>query len=77
MLGPAQPGKKVIIGSIIDDWMVIFLIKGAREENLRSISLEICHQERINDKDLEGTDGVNSNWAINTTSRSTFKQFSS
>lgn len=57
MVGIVQPGQKVIFRSIVDDWMVIFPLKGVGGENLRSISLKIYGQKHINDKDLEGIYG--------------------
>ena len=49
--------QKVTVGSVVDDWMVIFLLNGVGGEHLRSISLEICNQNCINDRDLEETNG--------------------
>lgn len=57
--------------------MVIFPLKGARGEHLRSIYLKIYHQKSINEGDMEGMDGFEFKVAINTTSFSTFKQFAS
>ena len=45
------------IGRIADDWMMIFSLKGAGGDNLRSISLKICCKKCINDRDLEGING--------------------
>lgn len=45
------------IERIIDDWMAIFPLKGVGGKNLRSISLEIFCQKRINKGDMEGIIG--------------------
>lgn len=57
MMSLAQPNQKVVVGSIVDDWMVIFLLKGAGGEHLRNIYLEIWCQKFFNDKDMDKTNG--------------------
>jgi len=74
---PHTLGQKMTIESIVDNWLVIFLLKGAGGEHLRSISLEICHKKHINDRDLEEMDGFEFKLGYKYSIHSTFKHFTS
>lgn len=50
MVGLAQPGQKVIVGSTVIDWMAIFPLKGAGGEYKMHIFGNLP-------PDLEGTNG--------------------
>lgn len=56
-LGAMWLGRKVIIGSTVDEWMAKFPLEGVGKMHLWSISLGICHQRCINDQKLVGMVG--------------------